>query len=171
MLYVASVRVPKWSKEVKSTIDYSRLPKDLSEIKIVREFSHQGEVSKARAMKQDWKQIASILNTGEIAIYHYDKPESVATLRGLEEEGFGIAWNPHQGGQLGGATGQRICIWDVSQRGPASIIVNGAHEKVINDIKFSTRREHLFGTCSDDGHFKLWDARSLKDARSFTQCN
>lgn len=49
--------------------------------------------------------------------------------------------------------------------------MNSAHEKVINDIKFSSRTEHLFGTCSDDGHFKLWDVRSLKDAKSFTQCN
>lgn len=118
-------------------------------------------------MKQDWKQIASILNTGEIALYHFDRPESVATLKGLEEEGFGISWDPHHTGQLGGATGQRICLWDAGKKGPASVTVNDAHEKVINDIKFSSRSEHLFGTCSDDGNFKLWDVRSMKDAKSF----
>ena len=60
------VRVPKFSRDVKSTIDYTRLPKDVSKLQIVRTFKHEGDVSKARAMQQDWKVIASLLGNGEI---------------------------------------------------------------------------------------------------------
>jgi histone-binding protein RBBP4 len=73
----------------------------------VKSFKHEGEVSKARAMKQDWHQIASILNTGEISLYNYTNAnnEPVGTLRGLEEEGFGLSWNPLKAGHLIAATG------------------------------------------------------------------
>lgn len=49
-LYVAMVRVPKWDKEVKSTIDYTKLRKEHSKLKIVKSFKHEGDISKARAM-------------------------------------------------------------------------------------------------------------------------
>jgi hypothetical protein len=45
------VRVPKFDKHTKSTIDYSRLKKDFGKIQIVKTFKHEGDVSKARAMK------------------------------------------------------------------------------------------------------------------------
>jgi len=38
----------------------------------VKTFKHEGDVSKARAMKQDWKVIASLLGSGEIALYNAD---------------------------------------------------------------------------------------------------
>jgi hypothetical protein len=48
-LYIGEVRVPKLGQ--KSTIDYTKLEKDHSQLKIVKEFNHEGDVSKARAMK------------------------------------------------------------------------------------------------------------------------
>lgn len=81
------VRVPKYNREIKSTVDYKRLGKDHSKLKIVKEFPHEGDVSKARALKQDWRTFASILNTGEIALYQYQdegSEEPVAKLRGLD---------------------------------------------------------------------------------------
>jgi hypothetical protein len=50
-MYIASVRVPKFDKVNKSTIDYSKLKKDFGKIQIVKSFKHEGDVSKARAMK------------------------------------------------------------------------------------------------------------------------
>jgi WD40 repeat protein len=38
-----------------------------------------------------------------------------------------------------------------------------AHLSVINDVKFSNTNENLFGTVSDDSHYKLWDLRTSKD--------
>ena len=66
------VRVPNYSREVKSTIDYKHLPKDVSKLQIVTTFKHEGDVSKARAMSQDLKVIASLLGNGEIALYNAD---------------------------------------------------------------------------------------------------
>ena len=68
-MYVGMVRVPKFDKQTKSTIDYSRLKNDFGKIQIVKTFNHDSDVSKARAMKQDWRVIASIMNTGEISLY------------------------------------------------------------------------------------------------------
>lgn len=50
-LYVGMIRVPKFEKQTKSTIDYSRLKKDFGKIQIVKTFKHETDVSKARAMK------------------------------------------------------------------------------------------------------------------------
>lgn len=137
-------------------------------------------MSKARAMRQDWRVIASILSSGEIALYRTQEgwgstnEEPVAVLRGLESEGFGLSWSPHQKGLLVSATGQDICLWDtenLSQKGQAKTKVANAHENTINDVKFSSSNPHLFGTASDDNNYKLWDIRTVNDAKSFVHCN
>lgn len=134
-------------------------------MKIVKRFKHEGEVSKARAMKQDWKIMASLLNTGEVALYNFDGESTpYATLMGLTEEGFGLCWSPLQKGQLVAATAQTVCLWDVNSvnsRGEPLHTVNEAHQKVINDVKFSNLNLNLFATASDDSHYKLWDVRTL----------
>lgn len=62
--------------------------------------------------------IASLLNTGKVALFKYnddaDNQSSFQTLSGLEEEGFGLSWNPLQKGLLAGASGREICLWDVN---------------------------------------------------------
>jgi histone-binding protein RBBP4 len=66
---------------------------------------------------------------------------------------------------LVGATGQTVCLWDLSHTdstGKAQHTINDAHLKIINDVKFSNLNPNLFATVSDDSHFKLWDTRSLK---------
>jgi hypothetical protein len=49
-IYVATVRVPKLPSDNKAVIDYSQLKPDHSQLKIVKEFSHNTDVSKVRAM-------------------------------------------------------------------------------------------------------------------------
>ena len=110
-MYIGMVRVPKFDKLNKSTIDYSRLKKDFGKIQIVKTFNHDSDVSKARAMKQDWRVIASIMSSGEISLYRTKEQwgstneEPIAILRGLENEGFGLSWSPFQKGLLVSATG------------------------------------------------------------------
>lgn len=98
-LYLATVNVPKISKSEKTFIDYSKLSKHVSRLDVVQRFEHPGEVNKARASPLDWKQIASLTNTGEVLIYQYEEAikevqKAKTTLKGLDHEGFGIAWNP-----------------------------------------------------------------------------
>eukprot|EP00347_Sterkiella_histriomuscorum_P005399 403356762 len=174
-IYIAEMRVPKIQKNQKSVIDYTKLSNDHSKLKIVKEFNHQGEVNKTRAMKQDWHVIASLGNTGDIYIYHHDRTSEnkvqtdFTVLSGLEDEGFGMSWNPNQRGVLAAATGTTICIWNVEEQkeGNQLLKIQQAHEDTINDIKFSNINPHLFGTAADDGHYKLWDMRT---PNQFTHC-
>jgi hypothetical protein len=50
-MYIGMVRVPKFDKQTKSSIDYSRLKNDFGKIQIVKTFKHDSDVSKTRAMK------------------------------------------------------------------------------------------------------------------------
>ena len=105
------MNVPKISKTEKTFIDYSKLQKNVSRLDVIQRFEHPGEVNKARASPLDWKQIASLTNTGDVLIYHYDEAiegvqRAKTTLKGLSQEGFGIAWNSEQKNILVGATGQ-----------------------------------------------------------------
>ena len=170
-LYVASVRVPKFSHSVGQTIDYSRLKKDHSKVSIVKTFKHQGDVAKARAMKQDWRTFASILNTGDIAVYQNKEDSAnedpIMKLTGLVSEGFGLSWSPFKKGILTAATAQTLCVWDLEAGSEPIFNVDDAHQGTINDVKFSNLNENLIGTASDDNNYKLWDLRTIKDSNSF----
>jgi len=84
-------------------------------------------------------------------------------LNGLTEEGFALNWNLNKKGLIGAATGTTICLWDVEkldEAGQPIINIADSHENTINDLKFSIKNENIFGTASDDHHFKLWDIRT-----------
>ena len=159
---VVQIRVPKISTQEKSVIDYSRLKNDHSKIRVVESFDHPCEVNKARAMKQDNKIIASLANSGDVLVFTLGHAQPSFELKGLEGEGFGLSWNPLQKGVLVGATGTSVCLWAVDSSKPSSpqAKIEKAHESVINDAKFSNLDPNMFGTASDDHHYKLWDMRA-----------
>ncbi|CDW78759.1 histone-binding protein rbbp4-like [Stylonychia lemnae] len=165
-IQIAQIKVPKYDQNQKSVIDYTKLPKNQSKVQIVKQFNHQGEVNKCRAMPQDWRVIASLGNDGDVFIYKHDETNQIQsdfkTLTGLQDEGFGIQWNSKQQGLLAAATGTSVCIWDVDkcENGAPTVIILDAHEDTINDLKFSPLNQNLYGTASDDHHFKLWDVRA-----------
>ena len=45
------------------------------------------------------------------------------------------------------------------------ILLTDAHTKTINDCKFSNLNENIFGTVSDDGYFKIWDKRDMRNGQ------
>ena len=56
-----------------------------------------------------------------------------------------------------------MCIWDVNGKSDPIFKIEGAHEDVINDLKFSSHANHggnILISCSDDGYFKIWDKRT-----------
>lgn len=70
------------------------------------------------------------------------------------------------------ASNQQIGLWDLttqSQRVEASIFLEKAHEKTINDAKFSPLNSNMIITASDDSHYKIWDVRNLRD-KKFVHC-
>lgn len=117
-------------------------------------------------MPQDQHVIATLGASSDVNIYHNDDSDAPQSdfivLNGLEEEGFGLSWNPNQKGILTAASGTTICIWNTEEQKGGNPIVKlqNAHENTINDIKFSLKSANVFGTASDDGHYKLWDLRN-----------
>lgn len=145
-------------------------------MEIVKEFEHQDEVIKARAMPQNLSVVASMTNKGLINLYNMPEildPENSAAsvevkrlraqLTGLEEESFAVNWNRHQKGLLCSASQQNICVWDTEKSSEPSVKLTGAHVKDINDVNFSAHAAHggnMMISTADDGHFKIWDLRS-----------
>ena len=60
-------------------------------------------------MKNNWDIVASILNTGDVALYNISKPTAdngpYSILTGLDTEGFGLSWNNITSNHLGAASG------------------------------------------------------------------
>ena len=49
-ILIAEIKVPKYDNNSKSVIDYTKLSKDHSKVKIIKQFNHESEVNKCRAM-------------------------------------------------------------------------------------------------------------------------
>lgn len=152
---MARLRIPNSIIENDEAKELSSRQANLSRMEIVKEFEHQDEVIKARAMPQNLSVVASMTNTGVINLYNMPEilePENStasaevkrlrAQLSGLEEESFAVNWNRHQKGLLCSASQQNICVWDTEKSSEPSVKLTGAHVKDINDVNFSAHPAH-----------------------------
>jgi len=87
---------------------------------IVQKIDHPGEVNKARYQPQNPDIIATLCVDGRILIFDRTKHSLLPTgtvspqveLVGHKQEGFGLAWNPHDQGSLAsGSEDQTVCLW------------------------------------------------------------
>lgn len=85
-----------------------------------QKIDHPGEVNKARYQPQNPDLIATLAVDGRILIFDRTKHSSNATgkinpqieLQGHKQEGFGLAWNPHEAGKLAsGSEDTTVCLW------------------------------------------------------------
>ena len=125
-------------------------------IKLLKEFSHEGEVNKVQYMPQDSNVIATKTNDGNVNIYSVDKENNsgpVSKLQGVDSEGFPLVWNPLVSGQIAtsGVNGH-IGLWDLQKDSPT--VVN-AFESAVNDLKIHNKRPGLFGAALENKHFSL----------------
>ena len=97
-----------------------------SKIEITQKINHEGEVNRARYMPQNPYLIATKSPASEVHVFdwskHPSKPaadgrfEPDLVLKGHQKEGYGLAWNPHEEGQLlSGSDDSLICSWDITQ--------------------------------------------------------
>ena len=87
------IRIPKFSKTEKTTIDYSKLNRqDHSKVQIVSSIPHEGEVLKCRQNPFNDQNVASILTSGVVNIYKKDGTLT-GKLHGLSDETFCLDWN------------------------------------------------------------------------------
>jgi histone-binding protein RBBP4 len=90
------------------------------QFKITQKIDHPGEVNKARYQPQNPDIIATLSVDGKVLIFDRTKHSSVPDgtpspqieLLGHKEEGFGLAWNPHEEGCLAsGSEDRTVCLW------------------------------------------------------------
>ena len=89
--------------------------------KITEKIDHPGEVNKARYQPQNPDIIATLAVDGKVLIFDRtkhsslhptNKPNPQIELVGHKEEGFGLAWNPHEEGCLAsGSEDKTVLLW------------------------------------------------------------
>lgn len=89
--------------------------------KITEKIDHPGEVNKARYQPQNPDIIATLAVDGRVLIFdrtkhstlhQTGKPNPQIELIGHKEEGFGLAWNPHEAGKLAsGSQDKTVLLW------------------------------------------------------------
>lgn len=125
-------------------------------IKLLKEFSHEGEVNKVQYMPQDPNIIATKTNDGNVNIYSVDKENNsgpVSKLKGVNSEGFPLVWNPLVSGQVAasGVNGN-IGLWDLQKEIPTVV---SAFQSAVNDLKIHYKRPGIFGAALENKHFSL----------------
>lgn len=139
----------------------------VSNVKIVKKFPHDGEITRARYMPQDDNIIATINGEGKIFIYDRSKNGVDALLSTLEyhtENGYGLAFNANEKySLLSGSDDSNIALWDIGnfeKNIKPTITFEDAHTDIINDVKWHSSEAHIFGSVSEDSTMKLFDKRS-----------
>lgn len=134
-LCIATVRLPTEDTE----LDVRKYDEEKGElggyggsaakVEISIRMNHEGEVNRARYCPQNPFLIATKTPTGDVLIYDYSKHPTMpekddrtarpqVRCKGHDEEGYGLAWNPLETGQLlSGSDDRSLCIWDVNVGG------------------------------------------------------
>ena len=179
-LLVASVRLPKDEESIAAGArnainagqDYSETD---SKVTVEQRINHPGEVNCARYMPQDEGVIATKAVDGDVLVFRLaDHPKMPVdadihpqvVCKGHTKDGYGLAWNPNQRGQLlSGADDALICVWDVTaQAGADKTEARGSvykgHKSVVGDVAWHKMNAHTFASVSDDQSLLCWDVRS-----------
>ncbi|KAL2532613.1 Histone-binding protein MSI1 [Abeliophyllum distichum] len=96
-----------------------------SEVQIIQQINHDGEVNRARYMPQNPFIIATKTVSAEVYVFDYSKHPSKPPLdgacnpdlrlRGHNTEGYGLSWSQFkQGHLLSGSDDSQICLWDIN---------------------------------------------------------
>jgi len=135
-----------------------------------------GESNRVRHCPQEPTLLASKCANGLVYVFDIEKAAAaaaakggdapgggplVATLRDHEDEGYGVAWDPRRKGKLlsAGYDGSLI-MFDVEKEMVEFKSTGNHGGGVVGDCAFAQKRDHVFGSCGDDGRVLLWDDRT-----------
>ncbi|KAJ4306569.1 Histone acetyltransferase type B subunit 2 [Collariella sp. IMI 366227] len=140
---------------------------------ITQKIEHPGEVNKARYQPQNPDIIATLAVDGKVLIFDRTKhslnptgtPKPQVELIGHKEEGFGLAWNPHEAGCLAsGSEDKTVLLWDLKTlQGNGNTLKPSRrythHNHIVNDVQYHPIVKHWIGTVSDDLTLQILDVR------------
>ncbi|KAK7966336.1 Histone acetyltransferase type B subunit 2 [Apiospora hydei] len=185
---IAEVEIPKSIKANPRDYDedrgeiggYGKSDKGTMKWNIVQQIDHPGEVNKARYCPQNPDLIATLTVDGEILIFdrtkHSVKPDGTVnpqiTLKGHQDEGFGLCWNPHVEGSLAsGSQDQTVRLWDLKSLESGKTTLEPAktythHTNVVNDVQYHPISKNFLGSVSDDLTLQILDLRQNSTSQS-----
>ncbi|AQZ15279.1 HAT2 (YEL056W) [Zygosaccharomyces parabailii] len=139
-----------------------------SNVKIVKKFKHDHEVTRARYMPQDSNLVATISGAGTIYLYNRANDADsglLSTFKFHTENGYGLSFNQNEKGKLvSGSDDSNIAIWDFMGKSQEPVLVLGnRHSDIVNDCKWHNFERDIFGSVSEDNTLQLHDQR-VKDA-------
>ena len=135
-----------------------------SNIKIIKKFPHDLEVTRAHYMPQDPDIIATMNGAGRISLYNRSKPPSrqpIGRFSYHTDNGYGLSFNPNDTGKLlSGADDGKLALWDVMSSSRKPIQTWGTvHEDIVNDCRWHNFNSKLFVSVSEDKTLCLHDLR------------
>lgn len=154
---------------------------------IVQKIDHPHEVNKARYQPQNPDIIATLCVDGRVLIFDRTKHSLVPSgtvspqfsLEGHRQEGFGLAWNPHEAGKLAsGSEDATVCLWDLQAAAAATAGVSGTrtirqparrlthHSQIVNDVQYHPISRSFLGSVSDDLTLQIVDVRQPANDRA-----
>ncbi|KXH65481.1 WD domain-containing protein [Colletotrichum salicis] len=150
------------------------------EFNIVQKIDHPGEINKARYQPQNPDIIATLCVDGKVLVFDRTKHSLQPTgkvnaqieLIGHKQEGFGLAWNPHEEGCLAsGSEDTTVCLWDLKNLQSGSNILRPHrkythHTQIVNDVQYHPIAKSFIGTVSDDLTMQIIDVRQADTSRA-----
>ncbi|WUR03098.1 histone-binding protein RBBP7 [Vairimorpha necatrix] len=114
--------------------------------------------------------LAARFDKSEVHIYDYTKHLASSTtaepdiiLKGHNEGGFGLCWNPNIVNELSTAGDDKmICVFDVPESSNEATckIKLKKHTKTINEISYNYYNDSILCSVSDDKSIIIWDTKT-----------
>uniref|UniRef100_A0A6N2MTI8 Histone-binding protein RBBP4-like N-terminal domain-containing protein n=1 Tax=Salix viminalis TaxID=40686 RepID=A0A6N2MTI8_SALVM len=149
----------------------------------LRKVAHSGCVNRIRAMTQNPHICASWSDAGYVQIWDFSthlnalaesetevprggssvfNQAPIFNFKGHKDEGYAIDWSPRVTGRL--VTGDcKSCIrlWEPTSGATWNVDATPftGHTASVEDLQLSPTEDHVFASCSVDGHIAIWDAR------------
>jgi histone-binding protein RBBP4 len=182
---VAAVKLPKPDSEIdaRAYVDEKEEcggfgnVKDKVEIRM--KIKHEGEVHRLRYQPQNPFVVATRGPSADVHVFDLSKHPSVPDanaqfspqyrLKGHDQEGYGLSWNPNKAMQLVTAGEDcKICLWDLPAAGAGSAAVDvtptstlTGHTATIEDVAWHCTDPFMIGSVGDDRNIMIWDVRAL----------
>lgn len=134
-----------------------------SKIKITQKLECSSEVNRARYKPQNPDIVATINGSGELDFYNLKTNEKFGHVAPHSQNGYGLSWSLYKDNYLLSSSDDHTVVLTNAgelDKNNGRIHKFTAHSDIVNDVKWHSFDENLFGSVSDDKHLLLFDIRS-----------